>query len=100
MIWSKTVKVRDLNPMIYTPKKGIDIIYRYADGGIYPTFTAGNKNDPEYITDKSDINAELSKLKIIQDTIKTYKTHNAVVPKRPHRSTVFDDGNKVIKDEY
>lgn len=98
-IFNKTVKVRDINPATYTPKRGIDVIYSYYNNEVYPTLTAGNINSPEYITDKSDINAELSKLKVIQDSIKTYKTYNKVRPKSPLRITHHDDGNKLIEDK-
>lgn len=99
-IFSKTVKLRDINPSTYTPsKRGIDVIWGYDGPDIYATMTAGNINNEENLTEMHDINRELSKLKIIQDTIKTYRVHSKVVPKSPLRTTWHDDGNRVIKDE-
>jgi hypothetical protein len=97
-IFNKTVKLRDINPATYAPKTGIDVTWGYDNGDIYGTFTAGNVNNEANLTEKHDINRELSKLKVIQDSIKTYKTYNKVRPKSPLRITWYDDGNKVVED--
>ena len=89
----KTVKLRDINPATYTPTTGIDVTWGYDDKDIYGTFS----------TDRSqafnDINAELSKLKVIQDTIKDYKTFKKVVPQRPFRTTWYDNGNRMVEEK-
>ena len=98
-IFDKTVKLRDINPNTYVPKRGIDIVWGYDAGDIYGTFTAGNLNNEQNTTEKHDINNELSKLKVIQDTIKSYTTYNKVVPKGPKRITWHDDGNRLREDK-
>jgi hypothetical protein len=98
-IFNKTVKLRDINPATYTPKTGIDVCWGYDNGDIYGTFTAGNINNEANLTEKHDINRELSKLKVIQDTIKDYKTYKKVVPIGPKRITLHDDGNKLVEDK-
>lgn len=97
-IFSKTVKI-NVDPTKYTPRKtGIDVIYRYADGGVWGTFTAGNINNEANLTEQHDINEELAHLKVSQDTIKTWNTFNKVVPKGPLRTTTYDFGNGVKED--
>jgi CCR4-NOT transcriptional regulation complex NOT5 subunit len=98
-IFDKTVKLRDINPRTYTPKRGIDVTWGYDNNDIYGTFTAGNINNESNLTEMHDINRELSKLKVIQDSIKTYKTYNKVRPKSPLRITHHDDGNKLVEDK-
>jgi hypothetical protein len=98
MIFSKTVKLRDINPLTYAPRRGICVSWGYDGPDIYGTFTAGNVNNEANITDKQDINQELSRLKVIQDTIKSWTTYNKVVPKGPKRITWWDNGNRVIED--
>lgn len=99
MIFDKTVKLRDINPKTYVPPRGIDVIWGYDNDDIFGTFTAGNINNEMNLTDKHDINNALSKLKVIQDRIRDYHTYNNVVPKRPIRTTVFDDGNRIVEDK-
>ena len=99
-IFSKSVKLRDINPSTYVPsKRGIDVTWGYDGTDIYGTFSAGNLNNETNLSEMHDINRELSKLKVIQDTIKTYRVHNKVVPKKPIRTTWFDDGNKQVIDQ-
>lgn len=97
-IFSKTVKLRDINPTEYTPRRGIDVIWGYDGPDIYGTFTAGNLNNEANLTEQHDINRQLSKLKVIQDTIKSYTTYNKVVPQGPKRITWHDDGNRLRED--
>jgi hypothetical protein len=98
MIFSKTVKLTDINPYTYTPKCGLDVSWGYDNGDIYGTFTACNINNEQNLTEQHDINRELSKLKVIQDTIKDYKTYRKVVPQGPKRITWYDDGNRLRED--
>jgi hypothetical protein len=98
-IFDKTVKLRDINPATYVPPRGIDVTWGYDNNEIYGTFTAGNINNELNLTEKHDINRALSKLKVIQDTIKDYKTFNKVVPKRPLRTTWHDNGNRIVEDK-
>jgi hypothetical protein len=97
-IFDKTVKLRDINPALYQPPHGVDVIWGYDNSDIYGTFTAGNINNEANISDKHTINDALSKLKVIQDTIKDYKTFKKVVPQRPLRTTWMDNGNKIVED--
>lgn len=98
-IFDKTVKIRNINPATYVPKRGIDVTWGYDNGDIYGTFTAGNLNNEQNLTEKHDINSELSKLKVIQDTIRDYVTYKKVVPQGPKRVTWFDDGNRLREDK-
>jgi len=99
-IFHKTVKLKDINPATYVPPyKGIDITWGYSHNEIFGTFTAGNYNQPSYVTDKSEINNTLSRLKVIQDTIKDYKTYKKVVPQGPKRITWHDAGNGYKEDK-
>lgn len=98
-IFSKTVKLRDINPSTYVPKRGIDVIWGYDDSDIYGTFTAGNINNEANLTEQHDINRELSKLKVIQDTVRDYRTYKKVVPQGPKRIAWFDDGNRLREDK-
>jgi hypothetical protein len=98
-IFSKTVKLRDINPKTYVPPRGVDVIWGYDHAETYGTFTAGNINNEANLSERHDINRALSKLKVIQDTIKDYKTYNKVVPKAPLRTTVHDDGNRIVEDK-
>lgn len=97
-IFSETVKLKDINPRTYTPKTGIDVTWGYDNGDIYGTFTAGNINNEANLTERHDINNELSKLKVIQDSIKSHTTYNKVVPKSPLRITWHDNGNRLVED--
>lgn len=97
-VFTKSVKLRDINPATYTPKRGIDVVWGYDDADIYGTFTAANINNEQNLTEKHDINNELSKLKVIQDTIKDYTTYNKVVPHGPKRITWHDTGNRIVED--
>ena len=97
-IFDKTVKLRDINPATYRPPTGIDVIWGYNNNEIFGTFTAGNINNEANLTEKHDINNALSKLKVIQDSIKDYKTYKKVVPQRPLRITQYDNGNRIIED--
>jgi hypothetical protein len=99
LIFDKTVKLRDINPKTYVPPTGIDVAWGYDSGETYGTFTAGNINNDANLTEKHDINNALSKLKVIQDTIKDYKTYKRVVPKRPLRITWHDTGNRLVEDK-
>lgn len=98
-IFDKTVKLRDINPSTYQPPTGIDVAWGYDNTDIYGTFTAGNINNEANLREKHDINNELSKLKIIQDTIKDYKTFKKVVPVGPKRITWHDNGNRLVVDK-
>lgn len=93
-IFSKTVK---LEPTIdiykYTPPVGIDVNWKLYNNELYATFSGGNRNQEKYVRDKSDINATLSKLKVISDTIRDYKTYRKVVPQGHKMITWHDDGN-------
>ena len=99
MIFSKTVKVRDLNPLKYQPPRGIDVNWQVHDNELYATFTAGNVNQVQFIRDKYDINEALAKLNITQDRIRDYKTYRKVVPPNPVRQTWHDSGNGVKLDK-
>ena len=98
MIFSKTVKLEGVNPATFVPKRGIDVTWNRYENELYGTFTAGNLNDRANLTEMHDINRQLSKLKVIQDTIKDYKTYNAVRPKGYVRRTIHDDGNRYRED--
>jgi hypothetical protein len=99
-IFTKSVKLRDINPATYSPsKRGIDVTWGYDGPDIYATFSAGNINDEFNLTERHDINRELSKLRVIQDTIKTYRVHNKVVPKGPIRTTWHDNKNHIVEDK-
>jgi hypothetical protein len=91
MIFDKTVKLKDIDPRTYVPPKGIDVSWGYDNGDVYGTFIGGNINSEQYVRDRSDINAALSRLKVIQDTIKDYKTYKKVVPLGP-KAIVWHDG--------
>ncbi len=99
MIFDKTVKLRDINPKTYLPPKGVDVAWGYDNGDIYGTFTAGNINNEANLSEKHDINNALSKLKVIQDTIKDYKTFKKVVPPNPKRITWHNNGNRLVVDK-
>jgi len=98
MIFSKTVKLRDLSPLKYQPPKGIDVSWKLYHDELYATFTAGNINQPQYTKDKHDINEALARLKVIQDTVKDWHTYRNVVPLGPKRQVWHDDGNRVVTD--
>lgn len=91
--FSKTVKLKDVDPRTYTPPKGIDVAWGYDHNELYGTFIAGNVNSEPYVRDKSDINNALSRLKVIQDIIRDYKTYRKVVPPNPKSIVWHDDGN-------
>lgn len=96
MVFSKTVKVRDVNPLTYRPPTGINVNWKLLHRNeLYATFVASNLNEPRYLREKHDINNALAKLKVIQDTIKDYRTHRKVVPPDPKMIVWRDDGNAV-----
>lgn len=97
-IFNKTVKI-NVDPTKYTPRKtGIDVIYRYVDGDVWGTFTAGNINNEANLTEQHDINNELSHLKVLQDNVMTWKDYNKAVPTGPLRTTTYDFGNGIKTD--
>lgn len=92
-VFSKTVKVKDLNPLTYQPPKGINVNWKLHHSELYATFVASNKNEPQFLREKHDINNALSRLKVIQDTIKDWHTYKNVVPPDPKMQIWRDDGN-------
>ena len=99
MIFSKTVKLKPMDIYKYTPPAGIDITWKLHENELYGTFMGGNVNQEKYIRDKSDINAALSKLKVIQDTIRDYQTYKKVVPPDPKMIVWHDNGNRMVVDK-
>jgi hypothetical protein len=74
--------VKDINPLTFVGDKGIDIVWKNTDDGLAATLIA---------EDKSMINNQLSKLKLIQDSIKTWHTFRDL-PHYPHKTILHEDG--------
>jgi len=70
----KNIKIKDNDIKDFVPDSGIDIIWKKYHDDQYATVIGRNRNE---------VNAQLNKLKVIQDTIKSYKTYNQTVPPRP-----------------
>ena len=82
MIYNKSVLVRDLNPLTYPVDKGVDVIWRPSNDGLTATLVSEDRNM---------INNQLTKLKLIQDSIKTWRTYRDL-PKYPLKTILHKDG--------
>ncbi len=80
MIHNKSVIVRDINHDIID--KGIDVVWRNTDDGMTATLIS---------EDRSMINNQLTKLKVIQDSIKTWHTYRDL-PHYPLKTVLNSDG--------
>ena len=76
------VLVRDINPNTFVGDQGIDIVWKKTDDGLAATLIGENR---------SMINNQLSKLKLIQDSIKTWHTFRDL-PHYPHKTILHEDG--------
>jgi hypothetical protein len=79
-IYNKSVLVD--KPNIYNVDNGVDIVWKNTLDGTAATLIA---------EDKSMINNQLSKLKLIQDSIKSWRTYRDL-PKYPLKTILREDG--------
>ena len=78
----KHVLTKDINPYTFVGDNGLDIVWKKTDDGLAATLIAEDKNM---------INNQLSKLKLIQDSIKTWHTFRDL-SHYPHKTVLHEDG--------
>jgi len=83
-IYHKSVLVaaKDVNPLTFPVDKGVDIVWKRNLDGIAATLVS---------EDKKMINNQLSKLKLIQDSIKSWRTYRDL-PSYPVKTILSSDG--------
>jgi len=84
-IYHKSVLVAakdEMNPLTYPVDKGVDVIWKRNLDGIAATLVSD---------DKKMINNQLSKLKLIQDSIKSWRTYRDL-PHYPVKTVLNSDG--------
>jgi len=82
-IYHKSVlAAKHIDPLTYPVDKGIDVVWKRNLDGIAATLVSD---------DKKMINNQLSKLKLIQDSIKSWRTYRDL-PHYPFKTVLNSDG--------
>jgi len=82
-IYHKSVlAAKDINPLAYPVDKGVDVVWKRNVDGLAATLVSD---------DKKMINNQLSKLKLIQDSIKSWRTYRDL-PHYPVKTVLNSDG--------